>query len=777
MSDNLLPPHTGDDSHDPRHLPARSGTGLVRHTERQALSLDLLDEPRRDPDEIDLLAYWRMLVKRRWLVLSCVGGALLLALLATLVSTPLYRATAVVQIEKQSQQIVQGGDLAMPSYGWDPEFLATQIGLLKSQALAERVADDLGVDQATLDSLRPPSWLQRLKSLVSPGQPAEVVDGEDALAGAGAADDAEQADPQRPELAPEMLRNRAIGLVRGGLAIQPQPNTRLVSVSFTSTEPNFAARAANAVVDGYIASEIDRRFGASSYAKKYLEEQLSIAKGKLEDNERALVEFAQQESLVDTGDGRSLVGRNLVDLNASLAEAQAQRIRAQARWQQASGSAALPQDVLASSLVPGLRQQLAELRRRYQEKLQVFKPDYPEMQQLQGQITELERQVAAEQNNARTSLRTEYDAAISRENMLKAQLAALRDESLDTDSRSIQYNILRREADTSRQLYDSLLQRYTQIAAASDVRPNNISVVDRAQVPVGPFKPSLIYNLAIALLLGVMLGVALALLLEFLDDTLKTPEDIEQQLRLPVLGIIPKLAGKQTVAQASADPRSAFSEAYRSVRTALQFSTEHGVPPVLLVTSASPGEGKSTTALTLARNFAQLGKKVLLVEADLRNPSLHRVLSKLSDKGLSNLLAGNGTLDEAVVVGEPGQPDVLLAGPLPPNPAELLAGLRTRALLDVARKRYDQVIIDGPPVMGIADSPLLAHAGEATLLVVHAGRTRIRDAQASLKRLHASRTRLIGVLLAGYDPKAAGHGYQYEGYYAYGGQPARLGNR
>ena len=770
MSDHLLPPHAGDDSHDPRHLPARSGTGLVRHTERQALSLDLLDEPRRDPDEIDLLAYWRMLVKRRWLVLSCVGGALLLAVLATLVSTPLYRATAVLQIEKDSQQIVQGGDVGGSGFGWDPEFLETQIGLLQSRALAERVADDLAVDQATLDSLRPPGWLQRLKSMVSPDPVATGTD--DAIA----TDDG-QVEPDQPQADPEVLRNRAIGIVRGGLGVEPQPNTRLVRVSFTATEPGFAARAANAAVDGYIAAEVDRRFGASSYAKKYLEEQLSIAKGQLEDNERALVEFAQKESLVDTGDGRSLVGHNLVDLNASLADAQAQRIRAQARWQQSSGSAALPQDVLASSLVPGLRQQLAELRRRYQEKLQVFKPDYPEMQQLQGQMAELERQVAAEQNNARASLRTEYDAAIARENMLKAQLAALRDESLDTDSRSIQYNILRREADTSRQLYDSLLQRYTQVAAASGVRPNNISVIDRAQVPHGPFKPSLVFNLAIALLLGVLLGVALALLLEFLDDTLKTPEDIEQQLRLPVLGIIPKLAGKQTVAQATSDPRSAFSEAYRSVRTALQFSTEHGVPPVLLVTSASPGEGKSTTALALARNFAQLGKKVLLIEADLRNPSLHRQLSEVSDKGLSNLLAGNGTLDEAVVAGEPGQPDVLLAGPLPPNPAELLAGLRTRALLDVARKRYDQVIIDGPPVMGIADSPLLAHAGESTLLVVHAGRTRTRDAQASLKRLYASRTRLVGVLLTRYDPKAAGHGYQYEGYYAYGGQPARLGNR
>ncbi|MFT3755271.1 MAG: polysaccharide biosynthesis tyrosine autokinase [Pseudoxanthomonas sp.] len=770
MSDTPMQPPAGDD--DRQKLPTTRTGALERRSRGQELSLEWLEEPAKaDPDEIDLMAYWRILRKRRGLVAACVAACLLLALLLTMLTTPLYRATAVLQVEKQTQQIVQGGDLAGPAFSaaWDPEFLATQVGLLKSQALAERVTDDLGIDQATLKALRPPGWIQRLKALVSPGS-AKRSAAEQADADATATSAPQTMDP-------ETVRKIATKVVRGGLSVQPQPNTRLVSVSFVSTEPKFAARVANAAVDGFIASEIDRRFGANSYAKKYLEEQISIAKGQLEDNEKALVEFAQQESLVDTGDGRSLVGHNLSDLNSQLAGAQAKRIRAQSRWQQVGSSGALPQDVLAGSLVPSLRGQLAELRRRYQERLQVFKPDYPEMQQLKGQMDELERQVAAEMSSARASLRAEYDAAIAEERMLEGQLASLRHQTLDTDNRSIRYNILRRDADTSRQLYDSLLQRYTQIAAASDVRPNNISVVDRAEPPNGPFKPSLFYNLAISVLLGLMLGVALAILLEFMDDTLKTPEDIERQLKLPVLGIVPRISTKKSLTQVAADPRSAFSESYRSVRTALQFSTEHGVPRVLLVTSSGPGEGKSTSALALARNFAQLGKRVLLVEADLRNPSLARTLQSRPAKGLSSLLAGNGTIEEAVVHKVVDGLDVMFAGPLPPNPVELLAGRRMRDLLETALAEYDQIIIDGPPVMGIADSPVLAHVGEATLLVVHSGRTRISDAQSSLKRLRASRTRLLGVLLTQYDVKVSGHGYRYEGSYDYGLDTPRLGNK
>jgi capsular exopolysaccharide synthesis family protein len=515
--------------------------------------------------------------------------------------------------------------------------------------------------------------------------------------------------------------------------------------------------------------------GTTSYAKTYLEDQLAQTKDKLEQSERKLVEFAQQEGLVNTGEeGASLASQNLTDLNSSLAEAQSQRIRAQARWRQASGGGSLPADMLGSSSVGALQQQRAGLDGQYQQKLQTFKPDYPEMVQLKAQIDAVNREIGAEMGRLRASVKAEYDAASANESMLKAQIANLRGEALDTDSRSIQYNILKREADTNRQLYDSLLQRFKEVGAAGDVRSNNISIVDRAQSGFR-FKPNLLVNLALGLFAGLLVGMLLAFALEFLDDTLKTPDDVEQKLKMAVLGLIPKLGPKQSLNEASVDPRSPFSEAYRSVRTALQFATDHGVPRSLLITSASPGEGKSTTALALARNLAQLGKRVLLIEADLRNPSLHRSLGIKGEAGLSNLLSGSSGLAEVTLASDEARMSVILAGPLPPNPAELLSGSKFVSMLTVASERYDQIIIDGPPVLGLADSPILANAVEGTLMVVTSGKTRIATAQQALKRLLAARGRIVGALMTKYDAKAAGYGrsyqYNYDGYYAYGGKP------
>ena len=754
MTDDLPTGPTGDRDRLPARQDPAVQRALAQHRGGGALSMDLLDDRREsDPDEIDLLSYWHVLVKRRRLIAAILTGVVALSLLLTLMTQPQYRAAVLMQVEKEGPPIVTSQG-AMPFYdGWDPEFLTTQYALLRSRALAERVANEMNLSAETLESLNDPGWTGRVMALLRPAPQAKAPDG--------------AATPRSSEA----LLAQATGWIQGGLTVAPIKESRLVNLQFDSPDPAFSVRVVNAVAEAFIASGLERRMGSTSYAKTYLEDQLKQTKAKLEESERNVVAFAQKEKLVSTGEeGTSLTTQNLTALNSALAVALSERIRAQARWRQASAGGAMPGDMLAGSNISALQQQRATLQSQYQQKLQTFKADYPEMAQLKAQLDAVNREMGAEMGRLRASVKAEYAAASSNESMLKGQIAALRGEALDVDSRSIDYNILKREADTNRQLYDSLLQRFKEVGAASDVRTNNITIVDRAQQG-WRFKPNLFKNLVYGLMAGMLLGILAAFVLEFLDDTLKTPEDLEQKLRLAVLGIIPKVGPKQSLVEAMADPRSSFSEAYRSVRTALQFSTDHGVPRSLLVTSAEPSEGKSTTALALARNFAQLGKRVLLVEADLRNPSLHKALGLQTQIGLSSLLSGAAGLTEATQATDDERLHVILAGPAPPNPAELLSGSKFLSMLTVASERYDQVIIDGPPVLGLADSPILGNAVEGTLLIVTSGKTRTSTAQVSLKRLLAARARVVGALLTKYDQKASGYGYHYDAYYAYGSNP------
>lgn len=766
MTDSQLPVESSGGG---ARLPAAGGAGsalAVSDASGRALALALQKEDTHDDDEIDLLSYWRVLVKHRRLVIGVMAAVVALALLKTLMTTPIYRATVTLQIEKQGSQVVNVGALQTVDYGdFRNEFLQTQYELLKSRSLAERVAGDLNLNRETIEGIYKPGWLGQLLSQLQPKSRSQTA-----------------ADPKQPTAEDSKHQlEAAAGIVSGGMTVEPVRNSRLVRINFDSPSPQFSARAANAIADGYIAAGLERRFGASSYAKSYLEDQLKLAKARLEESERKLVGFAQRENLINTGDnGQTLATQNLTQLNAALAAAQDQRIRAQARWRQAS-SGAMPADMIANSNIRPLQQQRSQIQGEYQLKLQTFKPEYPEMKQLKSQIDELDRQIAQETANVRSSVKAEYDAAAAQESMLKGQIASLRTEALDVDGRSIEYNILKREVDTNRQLYDGLLQRYKEVGVAGDVRDSNVSIIDRAEVPQWRFKPSLLLNLALGVLLGGMLGVMLAFLLEFLDDTLKTPEDIEQKLKLPVLGIIPKLGVKENVASVMSDPQSAFSEAYRSVRTALQFSSDRGVPKVLLVTSTGAGEGKSTTALALARHFAQLGKRVLLIEADLRNPSLRKTLGLAKTEfGLSNLLSGGCTLGDATLATGEERLQAILAGPLPPNPAELLSGTKLVSALTVVGEQYDQIILDGPPVLGLADAPILGNVADGTVLIVNPAKTKIGAAQAALKRLLAARSHIVGVVLAKYDARAAGYGYgygygyQYDSYYSYGARSPRL---
>jgi succinoglycan biosynthesis transport protein ExoP len=707
----------------------------------------------REGSEIDLLQYWYLLLKHRYIVLGAVAAMLALGLLVTLLTTPIYRASALLQIEREAARVVDIEGVDPVEAGNDRDFYQTQYSLLNSRSLAERVVRRLNLanDARFMNQ--------------HAGGPLSSLTG-------GGGDSAPAGDRAARE-------RRAVGLIAAGLSVEPVRSSRLVRVSYDSPDPELAQRVANAVAENFIGANLDRRFEASSYARKFLEERLAQVKSRLEDSERQLVAYASAQQLVsvmsDSGDStsersaaQSLTGVNLAAMNSALSAAKGERIRAEQRYRQAAGSNSLAiPEVLASGAVQSLRQSRAELSADYQQKLSVYKPDYPAMVALKAQIDEVDRQIATEVRTIKQSLQAEYRVAASQEAALQQQVSSLTSGVLDLRNRGIQYNIIQREVDTNRTLYDGLLQRYKEIGVAGGVGTNNISIVDRAQTPRGPYKPNLLINLALAGGFGLLLGFVGAVARESLDETIKRPEDIENKVGLPLLGTIPVLEKGLTPQEALADARSAFSEAYYSVRTALQFSTSEGVPSSILITSARPSEGKSTTAVALAQNFAKLGISVLLVDSDLRNPSLHRIVGCDNSAGLSNYLTSRTPLAQLVQPTDQPNLGIMPCGPLPPNPAELLAGPRVRALLKDVAESFDLLIIDGPPVMGLADAPLLASHAAGVMLVVESGSTRLGLVKTALRRLEVGHARMLGAVLTKFSVKQAGYGYG-EGYgYAY----------
>lgn len=750
MNDFTSPMNMDDQDNFPKDEDGRRSLARRAPIELLPGELRFVEPPPAD-HAIDLMGYWRVLWQRRWSMLAVLVVILVGTLVATLLSTPIYRASTSLQIDREALKVVDfEGDQRPVESGSGNDFYQTQYELLKSRALATRVVNQLGLPKdPAFHQIFARSSLSRLTgSKDAPEAAATAPKSEESIAAVDRA---------------------AVDRIRAGLTIEPVRNSRLVQIHFDSPDPKFSARVADAFADGFIASTLERRFDASSYAKTYLEERLEQLKARLEDSERELVQFAQKEQIVAGVEGQSLSGQNLTELNSTLAQAQAQRIRAEARWRQATSTsgAGLPADMLGASIIRSLQERRAELMAEYQEKLRVYKPAFPQMQQIKGQIDEVERQIGQELVSIRASVKAEYDAALGQERLLSGTMGSVRNQVLDLQSRSIDYNILKREVDTNRQLYDALLQRYKEVGVAGGVSTNNVSVVDRAQVPSNRFKPSLSRNLSLAFLAALLAGVLVAFVLEHLDDTIRSPEEVEKLFGLSVLGSIPLLKNQQPM-QASSNLRSAFAEAYRSVRTALQFSTDAGVPRTLLITSATPGEGKSTTALLLARNLAQLGQRVLLIDADLRNPSLHRTLDLENSLGLSNYLAGATSAVDAVQSGGSDNLWVISSGPLPPNPAELLSSPKMKALLTLVSSKYDQVIIDGPPIMGLADAPVLSHLTDGTLLMAAAGKTRRGSLKAAIRRMAAARARVVGAVVTMYDPKRAGAAYGYGDYYSYG---------
>lgn len=677
--------------------------------------------------DLSLGLLWRVASEWRWLILAAFGVGIVGAVLVTLLTPLKYRSTAVLELNPPQMAVLDeagGNSGGRDSQAGDLSFIGTQIGLLSSQALAERVAQDLNL----------------------PSNPAVVG----------------ETPPSRA-----IGERIAAGYVRGGLSTKTQPASRLVTISFVSRDPALAAQIVNGAADAYINTNLERRYQSSSYARDFLQKQIGIVRRDLERSERGLVAYAQQQRLISTGgassgeqssDTNSLSGNTLVALNGALAQTTARRIAAEQRYREAS--IAGPTTETSQNAAP-LRGQIAALNAEYQQKLQTFRPDYPEMIALKARIDALRASVRDETRAAGTdragSLRSEFMAARAEEARLRANVAELSSSVLNQRGRRIQYNILQRDVDTNRAQYDALLQRFKEIGVSSGIGTAVASIVDRGTVPGGAYSPNLYLNIFIGAALGFLTGLLAALALEFINDTIKSPNDVRDKLGLPFIGGIPNAKGKPM--DELRDVLSPVTEAYLSTATALQFLTEGGAPKTMLVTSTRPAEGKSTSAWALAQSYARLGHSVLLIDADMRRPAF---VTGQDDVGLSHMLTSSDPVSAHVLRTDVENLWMIPSGPTPPSPPELIASPRFAAVLAEASSAFDLVVLDGPPILGLADAPLLATSVEGTLMIVEAGRTRTRAAVEAYNRLRTSGSHVMGAILTRYQAQASyGYGYGY----------------
>jgi len=694
-----------------------------------------------------LMRYWRLFMRRRMWILGAILASLIIGVIVTLLMTPQYTAVSRIDIQRQGDNIVRIQGVESETGAAEVEFYQTQYGLLQGRYLAEHVARELRLGED-------PAFFEIFGH-------SEVVE-EQFANGRPIRNDRESRDKRNAFAAKLLLQN---------VEIEPQRLSRLVDVQFTSPDPSLSARIANQWPTSFVETTLQRRYEATSYAREFLERRLEQIRTRLEDSERQLVTYASQQRIVNlpsnvasaTGSGadRPLLVDNLAQINAELSSAVADRVRAESRLRTAGGSTA---EVLQNSTINQLRTSLAQAEAEYARLLTQFEPEYPQAQAIAAQIAQLEQSLETEESRVGGSVARNYREAVQREQGLRERVDDLQSGLLDLRRRSIQYNIYQRDVDTNRGLYDSLLQRYKEIGVAGGVGINNVSVVDTAEVPGAPSSPIIWLNLGLALVLGTLLGCGLALIFEQLDETISDPNDVPKILGVPLLGTVPQLPRDEDPVEAAQDPKSPLVEAYLSIQTNLEFATDHGVPYTIAITSSRPAEGKSTTAFTLAKLLARAGRRVVLVDGDMRSPSVHGLLDLPNQYGLSNYLAGGSQIDQLLQSGDSQGLAVITAGPKPPNAAELLAGSGFARLLVELRGRFDHVVIDAPPVMGLADAPIIAGQVEGVLFAVQANGTSINLMKSAMLRLQAAHAPVIGAVLTKFAEKSSyfGYGYGYD---------------
>jgi len=741
----------------PRERALASSAESLQHR-APFLALDLM------PREPHLLDYVLILRKHQWLITFFLLAVVSIVTIATFRMQPIYEATARVEVDRDTPNAFrfnenEPGD----DYGDLEDYIVTQSKILQSETLAMQTVRSMGLD-------RLPQFGGR------PGKPdkAEPAPGSDA----------------------SMRRPPALGLFLGSLNVKRVPNSRLLDVTFETTDPVLAARVVNAHLNNFIEQNFRSRFDAATQASNWMAGQLNEMKIKVENAEDARLEYERDNQIWTNDEKSDISTQKLADLEKQLTDAQADRINKEAVYELAqSGNYDAIAAVRESAVIQDILKQQTTLSSAYTDAVAQYGPKFPKVLRIQAQLKDLDELITREKLNIGNQVEADYRGSRQRELLLKEALDEQRGEVNQTAEKLVQYNILKREADTNKQLYEGMLQKLKEAGITAGLRSSNIRIVDPALIPGGPSRPNKPRNILLSVLVGFLGGLGLALLREYLDNTVKTPDDIETLARLPSLAVVPALtnsSGKRrgrfsrllktsvvTSKEGRAElishnmPQSQMSEAFRALRTSLLLSQADHPPQVILMTSALPREGKTTAAVNLAVTLAQLGDKTLLLDADLRKPGINRALSLVDGKhaGLSSYLAGVSSLD-LITVPHPAitNLEAIPTGPIPPNPADLLSSRRLTELIAELRTRYKFVVIDSPPIMAATDAVILSVLVDGVLMVVRSGETPKEAFTRTRDLLVGVKCHMLGVVLNAVDASSPDYYYSYRYYpYSYGG--------
>ena len=721
--------------------------------------------PLPEEKEVHLRDYWKVIQKRRWIVIAFFLIVLIATAVGTFTMKPIYRGTAILQINKENPQIVDFKEIFAVNT-MDMDYYQTQYKILESRTLARRVIQSLKLSEHPEFQPKPETPFQKWKSKLWASFSGFF----------GSPDQGASEDGRETFLINDFLTR---------LKIEPIRNSRLVKIHFDSNSPSLSTQISNSLAAAYIQQNLEARFISTEQAKEWLTKQLEDLKAKVERADENLQEFGSKHDIISLDEKENVTMQRLTELNETLTKAEAERMAKEALYKQTGDRNfdSFP-SILENKLIQDLKQTYIQLEAQYMRLSETFKPEYPEMVRLKNQMEALQKRLNSEIDKMILGIKGDYESNLRREALLRQAFQQQKAKALQMKEKAIQYNILKREADTNRELYKGLLLRMKEAGVSAGITASNIQIVNPAELPTKPYKPNKRLNLLLAAVVGLFLGVGLAFFFEYLDNTIKTPEDLEQWIRLPSFGMVPEISnGSRRRLEKGASypvelityghPKSMLSEAYRSIRTSILLSSPEKPPKKITVTSPNPAEGKTTTVINTAIALSQTGAQVLIIDADMRKPKVHKIFNHENGMGLSNFLSGHGDLESIVKKSEVPNLFYIPSGPVPPNPSELLGSNLFKIMLETLEARFDHILLDSPPLLGFTDSIILSTSVNGVILTVLGGKTPRETLQRAKEALQQTHTKILGVVINRVDIRRSDYGYYYYRYHSYYGKEGK----